>query len=108
MSNGSAKKKGIFIVVIIVVAALGYGYYHFFGSQEAQNRLARKRVTLLEGNYNVTYTDMSNTKTWEIRGGKVTSEPNKGYYFFWAQNEQGKEFYVQVPIERSYIEEVKD
>jgi hypothetical protein len=36
----------------------------------------------------------------------VTSEPAKGYYFFWAKQD-GKKFYVQTPIARTYIEEIK-
>lgn len=108
MATNNIKNKVIFAVVLLILAGLAIAYWQFFGSQEAQNKWARKRVTLLEGDYNVTYTDMSNTKIWEIRDGKVTSEPGKGYYFFWARNGQSKEFYVQVPIARTYIEEIKD
>ena len=66
-------------------------------SEEQQNRLSRLGVTWLQGNYRV--------KSWEVHDGKVTSEPQKGYYFFWAT--QGKErYYVQTPIGRTYIEEI--
>ncbi|MBI2802642.1 MAG: hypothetical protein HYX63_20580 [Gammaproteobacteria bacterium] len=74
-------------------------------SQEAQNKLSRLGVTWLEGNYRVTFASGSHLKQWEVHGGKVTSEPGKGYYYFWAI-ENGKKRYVQTPIERSYIEEV--
>ena len=103
-----SKGKVITGIVVVIAIALLFGWYNFFGSQEAQNRWARKKISLLEGDYNVTYTDMSNVKVWEIRDGKVTTEPDKGYYFFWARNDQNKEFYVQVPIARTYIEEVKN
>ncbi len=75
-------------------------------SEEQQNKLSRIGVTWMEGDYRVTYADGSHVKSWEIRDGKVTSEPGKGYYYFWAV-ENGKKFYVQTPIERSYIEEIK-
>ena len=74
-------------------------------SQEQQNRLSRVGVSWLEGNYRVTYADGSHVKSWVIRDGKVTSEPGKGYYFFWAQV-NGKRRYVQTPIARSYFEEI--
>jgi hypothetical protein len=40
-----------------------------------------------------------------VLDGKVTSEPGKGYYYFWATKE-GNKFYVQTPIGRTYIEEL--
>jgi len=74
-------------------------------SEEQQNRLSRLGVTWLEGDYRVTYADGSHVKTWEVRNGKVTSEPEKGYYFFWVRVD-GKKAYVQTPIARTYIEEI--
>lgn len=74
-------------------------------SEEQQNRLGRLGVTWLEGNYKVTYADGSHVKSWVVRDGKVTSEPAKGYYYFW-HNESGKKKYVQTPIARTYIEEI--
>jgi len=75
-------------------------------SEEQQNRLGRLGVTWLEGDYRVTYADGEHVKAWEVVNGKVTSEPEKGYYFFWAQKDN-KKFYVQAPIGRTYIEEIK-
>lgn len=74
-------------------------------SEEQQNRLSRIGVSWLEGDYRVTYADGSHVKTWEIRNGKVTSEPDKGYYYFWVEA-NGNKLYVQTPIERTYIEEL--
>ena len=74
-------------------------------SEEQQNKLTRLGVTWLEGDYRVTFASGSHSKSWEIRGGKVTTEPTKGYYYFWAMTENGKQ-YVQTPIERSYIEQL--
>lgn len=74
-------------------------------SEEQQNRLARLGVTWLEGDYRVTYADGEHAKSWDILDGKVTSDPDRGYYYFWATVE-GKKLYVQTPIARSYIEEL--
>lgn len=74
-------------------------------SEEQQNRLARVGVTWLEGDYHVTYADGEHVKTWEVRDSKVTSDPDRGYYYFWATTPEGKR-YVQTPIARSYIEEI--
>lgn len=75
-------------------------------SEEQQNKLSRLGVTWLEGNYRVTYADGAHVKSWIIKNGKVTSEPQKGYYYFWV-NIDGKNRYVQTPIARSYIEEIE-
>lgn len=76
-------------------------------SEEQQNKLSRIGVTWLEGDYRITYADGSHVKTWTVNQGKVTSEAEKGYYFFWA-DVNGKKLYVQTPIERTYIEEFKN
>ena len=74
-------------------------------SEEQQNRISRLGVTWLEGDYKVTYADGEHVKSWEVRNSKVTSEPAKGYYFFWVKID-GKRRYVQTPIARTYIEEL--
>lgn len=74
-------------------------------TEEQENRIARVGVTWLEGNYRVTYADGQHVKSWVVQDGKVTSEPAKGYYYFWAEIE-GKKRYVQTPIARTYIEEI--
>ena len=76
-------------------------------TQDTQQEIARKKIEYLDGDYDVTYTDQDIIKTWQVRDGKITSVPEKGYYFFWARNVRDKEFYVQVPINRTFIEEVK-
>lgn len=75
-------------------------------SEEQQNKISRLGVTWLEGDYRVTYADGEHVKSWIVKDGKVTTEPDKGYYYFWA-DVNGKNMYVQTPINRSYIEEVK-
>jgi len=74
-------------------------------SEEQQNKLSRLGVTWMEGNYKVTFVEGNHVKTWNIADSKVTSDPQKGYYYFWARDENGKKFYVQTPIIRTYIEE---
>lgn len=74
-------------------------------SEEQQNQLSRLGVSWLEGNYRVTFAEGNHLKSWTVLDGKVTSEPAKGYYYFWA-TDQGKKYYVQTPVERSYIEEL--
>lgn len=74
-------------------------------SEEQQNKLSRLGVTWLEGNYRVTYAVGDHVKSWEVIDGKVTSEPAKGYYYFWTRVD-GKKRYIQTPIERTYIEEI--
>lgn len=75
-------------------------------SEEQQNKISRLGVTWLEGDYRVTYAAGSHVKSWLVKDGKVTTEPAKGYYYFWA-TVNGKKVYVQTPIVRTYIEEVK-
>jgi hypothetical protein len=75
-------------------------------SEEKQNKLSRLGVTWLEGDYRVTFAEGNHLKSWEVRDGKVTSEPAKGYYYFWIE-QNGKKLYVQTPIARTYIEEIR-
>ena len=92
----------------IIVSALLFVFVVVLAgcSEEQQNKLSRLGVTWLEGDYKVTYADGSHVKSWIVRDGKVTTEPAKGYYYFWA-DVNGKSMYVQTPIIRSYIEEIE-
>lgn len=74
-------------------------------TQEQQNQISRLGVTFLEGDYRVTYAVDGHVKSWIVDDGKVTSEPAKGYYYFWV-NVDGESRYVQTPIARTYIEEM--
>lgn len=91
------KRLLIILSMLVVISAC---------SEEQQNKLSRLGVTWLEGNYKVTYADGSHVKSWFVRDGKVTSEPAKGYYYFWVV-ENGKKRYVQTPVARTYIEEIE-
>ena len=90
--------KKLLSALLIAVAVSGC-------SEEQQNKLSRLGVTWLEGNYKVTYAVGGHIKSWEVIDSKVTSEPAKGYYYFWTRVD-GKKRYVQTPIERTYIEEI--
>jgi hypothetical protein len=90
-----------FIAIAFVLMLLGGC------SEEQQNKLSRLGVTWLEGNYKVTFVEGSHVKSWNVIDSKVTSEPQKGYYYFWARDENGKKYYVQTPIIRTYIEEIR-
>lgn len=74
-------------------------------TQEQQNQISRLGVTFLEGDYRVTYAVDGHVKSWLVENGKVTSEPAKGYYYFWVKVD-GEDRYIQTPIERTYIEEL--
>jgi len=88
------------ILLLLIISMLLCGC-----SEEQQNRLSRLGVTWLEGNYRVTYADGEHVKSWVVRDSKVTSEPEKGYYYFWVKDGKAR-YYVQTPIARTYIEEI--
>lgn len=74
-------------------------------SEEQQNKISRLGVSWLEGDYKVTFVEGSFKQEWVIRDSKVTSESQKGYYYFWVKV-NGKSKYVQTPISRTFIEEL--
>lgn len=96
-----ALRYGLAVAATAAALALATGC-----SEEQQNRLSRLGVTWLEGDYRITFVEGSHVRSWEVRGGKVTSEAEKGYYYFWAKVD-GKNVYVQTPIVRTYIEEIR-
>jgi len=69
-------------------------------SQDWFNRLSRKAVEYMDGNYKVTYANGNTEKTWVVKNGKVTTS-EKGYYYFWDENKH----YVQTPMENTFVEE---
>ncbi len=92
----------------ILLLSLLVGFSGLYGcSEEAQNKLSRIGITWLEGDYKITFANGSHTQSWLVKDGKVTSDPEKGYYYFWAVQDNGKKYYVQTPITNSYIEEIK-
>tara|TARA_B100000780_G_C21043405_1_gene418774 strand:- start:546 stop:869 length:324 start_codon:yes stop_codon:yes gene_type:complete len=107
MINKKLKLRIAAIVVVSIGLAL-YGVLTIM-PEDRVNQISRLGVSYLDGDYQVTYTGYSGDKTWIVRNSKVTSEPAKGYYFFWAHDSKtNKKRYVQVPMANTYIEEIND
>ncbi len=87
-------------ILLLVILLLSIGC-----SEEQQNKISRFGVSWLEGDYKVTFYEGSYQKEWTVLDGKVTSDPQKGYYYFWV-DVAGKQRYVQAPISRTVIEEL--
>jgi len=94
-------------IVIVFIAALGISAC----TEESRNRFFRSADNVLGKDLKVSYVADGGqiVKTWTIRDGKVTTQKDAngnavGYYFFWSQ-EVG---YVQIPIARTIIEELKN
>jgi len=92
------------LVVVLVAFIISSGLVAC--SKDAQNKIARKKLEYSAANYKVTFVANGLVKEWNVVQDKVTSEPSKGYYLFWA-NVNGKKLYVQSPIERTIIEETE-
>lgn len=78
-------------------------------TEEARNKISRTTDNFLGEDLRVSYIDGGQVvKTWTVKDGKITSGKADGgaatgYYYFWSV-ETG---YVQVPIERTIIEEIQ-
>lgn len=78
-------------------------------TEETMNKISRSADNFLGEDLKVSYIDGGQVvKTWTVKDGKITSGKDSagnanGYYYFWSV-ETG---YVQVPIERTIIEEIK-
>jgi len=78
-------------------------------TEEARNKIGRTADNFLGEDLKVSYIDGGKVvKTWTVEDGKITSGKDDqgnsiGYYYFWSV-ETG---YVQLPIERTVIEEIK-
>ena len=78
-------------------------------TEESLNKIFKQEVNLLGKDLRVSYVaDGAIVKSWTVRDGKVTTHKDEqgstsGYYYFWSV-ESG---YVQVPIVRTIVEEIK-
>jgi hypothetical protein len=79
-------------------------------TEESRNKFFRSADNVLGKDLKVSYVDEGKVvKTWTIRDGKITSAKSEdtgvplGYYYFWSE-ENG---YVQLPMDRTIVEEVK-
>ena len=91
-------------VLVIIVALLALGYFAI--PAEWSNKIGRASVSFAKGHYRVTYAVDGHVRQWTFYG-KVTSAPDKGYYYFW-QEVDGESLYRQAPIDRTYIEELPE
>ena len=87
-------------------------FLFFFGgcTEESRNKIFKQADNVLGKDLRVSYIADSGTivKSWTVRDGKVTTHKDEqgsasGYYYFWSE-ENG---YVQVPIVRTIVEEIK-
>lgn len=78
-------------------------------TEETINKWSRQADNFLGEDLKVSYVDGGNViKSWTVKDGKITTGRDDqgraiGYYYFWSV-ETG---YVQLPIERTLIEEIK-
>ena len=78
-------------------------------TEESMNKWSRQADNLLGKDLKVSYVDGGQVvKSWTVQDGKITTGRDDqgraiGYYYFWSI-ETG---YVQLPIERTLIEEIK-
>ncbi len=79
-------------------------------TEEERNKLFKEADNILGKDMRVSYVADNGkiVRTWTVRDGKVTTNRNpdgssSGYYYFWSE-ETG---YVQIPVLRTIIEEIK-
>ena len=79
-------------------------------TEESRNKIFKQADNLLGKDLRFYYVSDSGkiVKSWTVKDGKVTSHKDEqgvasGYYYFWSV-ESG---YVQVPIVRTIVEEIK-
>ena len=102
MKNFS-KMKSATLLILTVMLCMGC-------TEEARNKLSRTTDNYLGEDLRVSYIDGGQVvKSWTVKDGKITSGKADdgtatGYYYFWSE-ETG---YVQIPIERTVIEEIRE
>tara|TARA_B100000686_G_scaffold339117_1_gene412652 strand:+ start:85 stop:483 length:399 start_codon:yes stop_codon:yes gene_type:complete len=80
-------------------------------TEESRNKIFKQADNVLGKDLRITYVADSGkiVKSWTVKDGKVTTHKDdkgstSGYYYFWSV-ESG---YVQSPIVRSIVEEIKN
>jgi len=80
-------------------------------TEESRNKIFKQADNVLGKDLRISYVADSGkiVKSWTVSDGKVTTHKDEqggtsGYYYFWSV-ERG---YVQVPIVRSIVEEIKN
>ena len=97
-------KKTIYVILLFLL---------FLGSctEESRNKIFKQADIVLGKDLRISFVADSGkiVKSWTVRDGKVTTHKDEqggtsGYYYFWSV-ESG---YVQVPIVRVIVEEIKN
>ena len=80
-------------------------------TEESRNKIFKQADNVLGKDLRISYVADSGkiVRSWTVKDGKVTTHKDEqgqasGYYYFWSI-ESG---YVQVPIVRVIVEEIKD
>ena len=80
-------------------------------TEETRNKIFKQADNVLGKDLRISYVSDSGkiVKSWTVSDGKVTTHKDEqgatsGYYYFWSV-EKG---YVQVPIVRTIVEEIKN
>ena len=80
-------------------------------TEESRNKIFKQADNVLGNDLRISYVADSGkiVKSWTVRDGKVTTHKDEqgvtsGYYYFWSV-ESG---YVQIPIVRTIVEEIKN
>tara|TARA_B100001250_G_scaffold403972_1_gene419212 strand:- start:105 stop:392 length:288 start_codon:yes stop_codon:yes gene_type:complete len=94
-------QKALFLLLLIFVSSC---------TEESRNKIFKQADNVLGKDLRVSYIADSGkvVKNWTVKDGKVTTHKDEngaisGYYYFWSE-ESG---YVQVPIVRVIVEEIK-
>ena len=90
-----------------------FTFFIFFSNgctEESRNKIFKQADNVLGKDLRVSYVSDSGkiVRSWTVKDGKVTTHKDEqgavsGYYYFWSQ-ESG---YVQLPIIKTIIEEIK-
>ena len=101
---GEFMKKTIYVFILSLFFMGGC-------TEESRNKIFKQADNVLGKDLRISYVADSGTivRKWTVRDGKVTTHKDEqggtsGYYYFWSV-ENG---YVQVPIVRTIIEEIKN
>ena len=97
-------KKTIYVFLLFLLILGGC-------TEESRNKIFKQADNVLGKDLRISYVADSGkiVKSWTVRDGKVTTHKDEkggtsGYYYFWSV-ESG---YVQVPIVRAIVEEIKN
>ena len=95
--------KTIYVLILFLLILSGC-------TEESRNKIFKQADNVLGKDLRISYVADNGkiVKSWTVRDGKVTTHKDEqgaasGYYYFWSI-ESG---YVQVPIVRTIVEEIK-